>query len=50
MAKNPPVKAGDPWSGKIPHATEQLSPSATAVEPVLGGLGAGTTEPMCCKY
>jgi len=25
----------DLWSGKIPHATEQLSPCATAIEPVL---------------
>ena len=24
-----------PWSGKIPHATEQLSPCATTTEPVL---------------
>ena len=25
----------DPWSRKIPHALEQLSPCATATEPVL---------------
>ena len=25
----------DPWSGKIPHATEQLSPWVTTIEPVL---------------
>ena len=25
----------DPWSGKIPHTTEQLSPCATTTEPVL---------------
>ena len=25
----------DPWSGKIPHASEQLSPSATVIGPVL---------------
>ena len=24
----------DPWSGKIPHALEQLSPQATTTEPV----------------
>ena len=24
-----------PWSGKIPHATEQLSPCTTTTEPVL---------------
>ena len=39
VAENPPANAGDhrfdPWSGKIPHATEQLSPSATTTEPVL---------------
>ena len=23
----------DPWSGKIPHAAEQLSPCATSTEP-----------------
>ena len=25
----------DPQSGKIPHAAEQLNPSATTIEPVL---------------
>ena len=25
----------EPWSGKIPHATEQLSPCATTTEPAL---------------
>ena len=25
----------EPWSGKIPHSTEQLSPCATTTEPVL---------------
>ena len=25
----------DPWSGKIPHAAEQLSPCATTTEPAL---------------
>ena len=24
----------EPWSGKIPHAVEQLSPCATTTEPV----------------
>ena len=28
----------EPWSGKIPHAAEQLSPCAT------------TTEPTCRNY
>ena len=26
----------DPWSGKIPHAAKEVSPSATAVEHALG--------------
>ena len=34
----------DSWSGKIPHASEQLSPSATTIEPVLQSPGAPTTE------
>ena len=25
----------EPWSGKIPHATEKLSPCATTTEPAL---------------
>ena len=33
-----------PWSGKIPHATERLSPRATTTEPVLQSPGAATTE------
>ena len=32
----------DPWSRKIPHATEQLSARATATEPVPQSLGAAT--------
>ena len=39
VVKNPPANAGDtrsiPWSGKIPHAVEQLSPCATTTEPAL---------------
>ena len=34
----------EPWSGKIPHAAEQLSPCATTTEPVLYSLRATTTE------
>ena len=34
VVKNPPADAGDPWSRKIPNVTEQLSPCATAIEPV----------------
>ena len=29
----------DPWSGKIPHTTEQLSPCTTATEPALQSPG-----------
>ena len=36
MVKNLPANAGNkgsiPWSGKIPHAAEQLSPCATTTE------------------
>ena len=35
VVKNLPANAGEPWSGKIPHAAEQLSPCATTTEPVL---------------
>ena len=39
VVKNPPANAGDtglsPWSGKIPHAVEQLSPCITTTEPAL---------------
>ena len=38
VVKNPPANAGghgfEPWSRKIPHAVEQLSPSTTTTEPV----------------
>ena len=39
VVKNPPAKCRghgfEPWSGKIPHAAEQLSPCATTTEPEL---------------
>ena len=39
VVKNLPANAGDngfePWSRKIPHATEQLRPCATTTEPAL---------------
>ena len=39
VVKNPPANAGDmglsPASGKIPHAAEQLSLSATTTEPAV---------------
>lgn len=33
-----------PWSGKIPHMVEQLSPRTTPTEPVFYGPGATTTS------
>ena len=48
LAKNPPAKVGGagliPALGRLPHAVEQLSPCATAIEPVLQRLGATTAE------
>ena len=54
MLKNPLANAGDmgfePWSGKIPHATEQLSPCATAIEPALRNKGGHCSEkPVHCS-
>ena len=40
----------NPWSGKIPHALEQIIPCITIVEPVLQNPGATTTEPRGCSY
>ena len=37
-----------PWSGKIPHAVEQLSPHITAIEPVFQSPGAATAELTRC--
>ena len=34
----------NPWSRKSPHATENLSPSAATIQPVLQGPGTATTE------
>ena len=34
----------DPWSGKIPHAVEQLSPRATTTETVLESPGTTASE------
>ena len=34
----------EPWSGKIPHAMEQLNPYATTTEPALWSLRDTTTE------
>ena len=40
----------NPWSGKISHASEALSPSTTTIEPALQSLGAATMEPKCHIY
>ena len=40
----------NPWSGKTPHAAEQLSPRTPTIEPVLWSLGATTTEPTCLYW
>ena len=40
----------DPWSGKVPHASEQLNPWATITEPVLETPGAESTEPTHHDY
>ena len=37
----------EPWSRKIPHAMEQLSPCARTTEAVLWSLGATATETVC---
>ena len=50
VVKNLPANAGDHWSRRIPHATEQLSPCATTMEPVLYSPGTTTTEPMHFNY
>ena len=48
MIKNLPAKVGDaefnPWSGKIPHATGQLSPRAPTAESVLYSPSSTTRE------
>ena len=38
------------WSGKIPHAAEQLSPCATSPDPVPESPAAATTEPSCGSH
>ena len=54
VVKNPPANARghgvEPWSGKIPHAAEQLSPCTTTTEPVLWSPQATTTEPTRRNY
>ena len=39
----------NPWSGKTPHAVEQLSLCATTIEPVLQSSYAATTEPRALE-
>ena len=40
----------EPWSGKIPHATEQLSPCAVTTETALESPQATITESACHNY
>ena len=40
----------NPWSGKIPHALEQLSLCTITTKPVLQSPGAMRTDPTCCNY
>ena len=40
----------EPWSGKIPHAMEQLGSCATTAEPVLWSPWATAAGPMCRSY
>ena len=51
MVKNLPANAKrhgfDPWSRKIPLATERLSSCATTIEPVLLNPLSETTEAWC---
>ena len=46
MVENLPANAGghgfEPWSGKISHAAEQLSPCTTTIEPA-------RLEPVLCN-
>ena len=47
---SPPARAGaglDPCSWKIPHAMQQLSPSASAIEPGLQSPGPQLLQPAC---
>ena len=51
MVKNPPANAEhrfDPWSGKIPHAAEQISQCTMTSELVLLSPGTTSTEPTHC--
>ena len=40
----------DPWSRRISHASGQLSPLATTIEPVAAEPGNCNYGPMCCNY
>ena len=40
----------EPWSGKIPYATERLGLCTATAEPVLWSPPATTAEPMCHNY
>ena len=55
MVKNLPANREDmdgfhPWSGEIPQAAKQLSPSTTTAEPVLQSPEVAITELTCFNY
>ena len=60
VGKNPPGNAGDtgydPWSRKIPHATEQLIPCAATTETpgpracALHKRSRGNERPVLCNW
>ena len=54
VVKNLPASVGNmgfnPWSWKIPHTVEQLSPWVTTADPVLCSLKTATTEPLCWSH
>ena len=54
VVKSLPASVGNmgfnPWSGKIPHTVEQLSPCATIADPALCSPKTATTEPLCWNH
>ena len=50
VVKNLPANARNTWPGKIPHATEQLSPRTPPMGPLLESLQAKAAKPMYHSY
>ena len=40
----------NPWSRRIPRASEEVSPCITTIEPALYSLGSTAAEPSLCHY